>query len=117
VVSTPTLVTFPGFASVFVLSLTAGDHHTCAVAAGDTWCWGRNDVGQLGSGTFGGSSDVPRRVSGGHTFSVITANGNTTCGVEQSDNSVWCWGYGLTGELGNGEEGRNSAVPVRVVRP
>jgi hypothetical protein len=32
--------------------ITAGDHHTCArVANGLTYCWGRNDHGQLGDGT------------------------------------------------------------------
>ncbi len=40
-----------------VRRVAAGGNHTCVVAgAGDVYCWGRNDEGQLGDGTFDGRS-------------------------------------------------------------
>ena len=32
-----------------VTAITAGDYHTCAVADGQTFCWGRNKYGRLGN--------------------------------------------------------------------
>jgi Alpha-tubulin suppressor and related RCC1 domain-containing proteins len=35
------------------LHLTAGNEHTCGLATDNTvWCWGENEYGQLGDGTF-----------------------------------------------------------------
>ena len=117
VVSVPTRVTFPGFpGSVPMHDVVAGANHTCAIVAGGTYCWGKNDVGQLGSGDVAGSSNVPRRIVGDPGFATLSVSGSTTCGLVTADGSVWCWGYGQTGELGNGTFGSNSSVPVRVRR-
>ena len=41
-----------------VSSLAAGGAHTCAVKARQAYCWGRNDVGQLGNGATGNAPDA-----------------------------------------------------------
>jgi hypothetical protein len=42
------------------VSIAAGDRYTCALdAAGQAWCWGSNNAGQLGVGTVGGTRQVP----------------------------------------------------------
>ncbi len=44
------------------VSISAGVLHSCAVSrAGAAWCWGRNDFGELGTGTVTGSR-VPVQV-------------------------------------------------------
>jgi serine/threonine-protein kinase len=120
-VRSPTQVSFPGLPeTVSIRSTAMGDNHACAIANNVTFCWGRNDVGQLGGNDIGEDSNIPQRVSGNLRFATLAAVGNTTCGLVMTDdgkNEVWCWGYGQTGELGNGQAGRNSAVPVRVVAP
>jgi alpha-tubulin suppressor-like RCC1 family protein len=113
----------PGF-----VSLSAGPGLTCGLtAAGTAYCWGDNQHGQLGAAsteTCGSSrlacSRRPIAVSGGLTFSTVSAGGGSTvsaaggraCGVTTSG-AAYCWGYGADGELGNGSNA-SSAVPVPV---
>ena len=47
-----------------VTQLTAGYWHTCAIAGGELYCWGGNDLGQLGDGTFDDQSESGRRIEG-----------------------------------------------------
>jgi serine/threonine protein kinase/alpha-tubulin suppressor-like RCC1 family protein len=107
--ATPTRVPFDG---AFV-SIAAGAAHTCAVAAssGEAWCWGRNNSGQLGTGSTT-SSPTPRAVSGTPPFSTIAAGGFFTC-ARGRDASVWCWGGNNFGQLGDGTTAPRS-VPGRV---
>jgi len=46
-----------------VQAVAAGQWHTCALAAGQVWCWGSNDMGQLGNNSTSNSS-VPVLVQG-----------------------------------------------------
>jgi alpha-tubulin suppressor-like RCC1 family protein len=34
-----------------VTAIAAGGDHSCAIAKGAVWCWGRNEAGQLGTDT------------------------------------------------------------------
>ena len=54
-------------------SISAGRQHTCAIDPGGSgWCWGANDSGQLGDGTFQ-DRDVPGRVRLPRRLSNISA--------------------------------------------
>jgi alpha-tubulin suppressor-like RCC1 family protein len=69
---------------------------TCALTdAGQIYCWGRNNYGQLGNGTTSDSS-VPIAISG-LTFSQIGAsdprNSNGFCATTDK-NLGYCWGSG-----------------------
>lgn len=78
------------------------ESHVCAIAVGGgAYCWGSNRSGQLGTGTIGDSSAVPVAVSGGLTFSRISAGSRHTCGLTTTG-AVYCWGRNLDLQLGRG---------------
>lgn len=98
---------------------TGSYYHTCGVATdGEGYCWGYNNYGQLGNGNTGTNSNVPVLVSQGDrpagvTFSSIGMGYYHSCGLG-SDGNGYCWGYNNYGQLGNGNTGTNSNVPVLV---
>jgi alpha-tubulin suppressor-like RCC1 family protein len=94
-------------------SVTAGWAHTCAIKTDHTlWCWGDNGFGQLGDGTTT-ASPVQVQVSG-HTadWATVSDGLSHTC-AEKTDGTVWCWGWNIDGQLGDGTT-TNSSVPVQV---
>ena len=98
-------------------SAAAGADHTCAVRTDDTlWCWGDNQTGQLGLGSTA-DQDLPQQVTtpaaGG--WASVAAGGLDTCAV-RSDATLWCWGFGLYGQLGLGGTG-NQDLPQQVTPP
>jgi alpha-tubulin suppressor-like RCC1 family protein len=117
-------------AGVASLASTSGIFPTatyCAVlTSGGADCWGDGGDGQLGNGSYGGTSGastVPVKVKGvggsGTLAGVVTVRGSLAdanfCAIVQSG-AVDCWGYGQEGELGNGAAS-NSDVPVAAAFP
>jgi alpha-tubulin suppressor-like RCC1 family protein len=90
------------------MSLSAGRWHTCGITStGDTYCWGWDHWGQLGSGTapsdrcpWAGSSTpcspVPVKVVGNHAFVSIAAAEKKTCG-RTAAGDIYCWGLEVGG--------------------
>ena len=84
-------------------AVAAGELHTCGIRVDQTlWCWGRNDLGELGLGTDELELDVPAQV-GADTWASVSAAGEHTCGVK-TDGTGWCWGENATGQLGDGQD-------------
>jgi alpha-tubulin suppressor-like RCC1 family protein len=87
-------------------TLSTGYDNTCALTvAGAAYCWGANDVGQIGNGTGGVETDfvnAPALVSGGQNFSAIGAGWGHTCGLTSSNGNpvVYCWGWNSDGQVG-----------------
>jgi len=95
-------------------SLTAGELSTCGLTTtGAAYCWGENDSGQLGDGTTTTNRLTPTAVSGGVAFASLTAGYYHACGVT-AGGAAYCWGYGFSGQLGDGTmtDHRSSPAPV-----
>jgi len=85
-----------------VPSVGAGGGHSCALlATGAAYCWGANDEGALGDGTMAGARSTAAPVVGGHIFKQLAVGNLHTCGLKPAG-TVFCWGDGRTGELGDG---------------
>jgi len=98
-------------------SLDAGGKHNCGLAPdGSAYCWGEGNIGRLGDGSWSNSTS-PAAVANGDntsgTWKQISAGGYISCGVG-GDDSVYCWGAGSAGGLGNGATS-DQATPVRVL--
>jgi hypothetical protein len=94
--------------------LDAGGGHTCAIGSdGLTYCWGRNENGQVGNGTKMARYS-PTLVSGGHTFAVLSVGAFHTCGLTP-EGKAWCWGDGANWQLGYGDFDPFSEDPDRLV--
>jgi alpha-tubulin suppressor-like RCC1 family protein len=97
------------------VQVAAGASHDCVLLkAGEVWCWGADDKGQiLGTSDAGGPPascpqapcrQQPQRIPGLPASTSIGAGGDQTCAVD-SDGGVWCWGANASGGLGHAPAG------------
>jgi len=101
------------------VQVAAGARHTCARKQdGSLWCWGRNNVGQLGLGMnpldFGSGVVVPTRVGVNDDWTHVAVHEFNTCAL-RDDASLWCWGRNNAGNLGIGSTSSWSTIPVPVL--
>lgn len=94
-----------------VATISEGLLYGCAVkVSGEVVCWGHNDYGVLGDGTFDASL-VPVTVKNLPPATDVSACLSHTCAI--AGESVYCWGDNQYGELGDGTT-TPSLVPVQV---
>jgi len=102
------IVTFPAERAI----VAAGGRHSCAIDdAGHAKCWGANDQGQLGDGSYDDRTG-PTLVAGDLTFAQLSAGASHTCGVTR-DGDAYCWGNNERGQLGDATMLQRD-TPVRV---
>jgi alpha-tubulin suppressor-like RCC1 family protein len=88
-----------------------GFQHACGVTPNEVgYCWGLNEYGRLGNGTYRYSSLTPAKVKGGLRFTSISAADYHTCAIATSG-LAYCWGFGSY--LGGAEVYR-SRLPLPV---
>ncbi|MBX3230978.1 MAG: hypothetical protein KIT84_36575 [Labilithrix sp.] len=87
-------------------SIALGDDFACVVAKDrSVWCWGKNDVGQLGRdpaatgscGTFP-CSPLPSKVEGLPRIATVKAGKDFACALDDKD-QLWCWGNNAKGQI------------------
>jgi alpha-tubulin suppressor-like RCC1 family protein len=77
------------------------------------YCWGRNDLGQLGIGSSISFVTEPTLVQSQLRFATIDGGATHTCALGVNDNA-YCWGSNEYGEVGDGAQFRPGlAGPTR----
>lgn len=100
--------------SATALMASGGDSMSAFLQTdGRVWVTGSNGAGQLGNGSSVAQSLVPVEVAGLANIQFITARDHHLQAI-RSDGTIWSWGDGLEGELGNGQFS-NSNIPVQVL--
>ena len=96
-----------------VRHLAAGNYHSLALAQdGSVWTWGENSAGQLGDGSRTKRA-TPQKVPGLPTDIRDIAAGDNYSLALAADGSVWGWGQGDIGTLGE-ESAMKQLTPVQV---
>lgn len=93
--------------------VSAGNDHTCGLAEDQrAYCWGHNDVGQVGDGTRT-DRPTPRLVAGGRAYGHLVAGAIHSCGVT-TGHVAFCWGDNFAGKLGDGTMAADRVAPTAV---
>ena len=118
-------------------ALAAGGTHVLAICTNSTsiTSWGLNTNGELGDGTLtsvggcGCGGKIPSvicsaaanpcwadmrwmSIKAGYHFSMALSSTGSPCGP-LNPGSVWVWGLGSSGQMGNGGTISNNATPIR----
>jgi alpha-tubulin suppressor-like RCC1 family protein len=103
-----TPVTVSGLSDVIDISIggyTYGEytHGGCALLRnGDVYCWGDNQIGQLGNGTTGSANQsTPTKVTAISDAIAINRGSEWACALID-DGTIYCWGYNSVGQIGDG---------------
>jgi alpha-tubulin suppressor-like RCC1 family protein len=93
-----------------------GELQTAAIKTdGTLWCWGFNLYGRLGDNTTTSRSSPVQTVSGGTNWKEVSSNaGATLMSAIKTDGTLWVWGRGLNGRLGDNTDTDKSS-PVQTV--
>jgi alpha-tubulin suppressor-like RCC1 family protein len=100
-----------------VTAMAGAADHDLYDAGGTVYACGQNVDGDLGDGRRSNSS-APVRVAGlagRHVTRLVASFANS--GALLADGEYLDWGYNDDGQLGDGQPGRSSDVPVRVPLP
>lgn len=98
------------------IAVAAGTDFSIALTSdGTVWGWGSNTEGTIAQPTSGQNmvpyKTLPIRIGNLSNIVAIGANGFSAAAL-RSDGTVWSWGLGSKGQLGNGTSVPNSYTPV-----
>jgi len=97
--STP-VTTFLGGTNWKQVGASGGSHVAAIKTDGTLWTWGANSNGQLGDNTAIARSTPVQTFLGGTDWKQVATGGNSTAAVK-TDGTLWTWGQGTNGQLGD----------------
>lgn len=79
---------------------------------GEFWAWGDKDFGKIGDNQTSADRSSPVTAVGNHSFIYTTNGAEQSFGIK-SNGSLWTWGLGTNGQMGeNNNVSRSSPVSV-----
>ncbi|MBY0355995.1 MAG: hypothetical protein K2Q12_09770 [Rickettsiales bacterium] len=81
------------------VKISAKSSHVCAIRANrELYCWGRNEFGQSGQGTLGGSFTTPQRVGAAADWDEVFTSATAAFGIRGG--LLYAWGTNDGGRMG-----------------
>lgn len=80
---------------------------------GTLWCWGQNSYGQIGNNTIVPRSSPVQTVAFGKNWKQVATWGFGTACIK-TDGTLWLWGQGTSGELGDNTVTKKSS-PIQTI--
>jgi alpha-tubulin suppressor-like RCC1 family protein len=81
--------------------VSGGRNHTSAIKTdGSLWTWGLGTSGQLGTNDANTRSTPVTTFAGGNNWKQVSTGNDFTAAIK-TDGSLWLWGAGGVGQLGN----------------
>jgi alpha-tubulin suppressor-like RCC1 family protein len=93
-------------------SAQAGEHFSCGIrGTGSLYCWGKNDLGQLGINSTESTSSPIEVHNSWSDWSQVSPGKSHTCAIRNGRG--YCWGDNSVGQLGNNST-TPSTTPVEI---
>ena len=108
-ISTP-VTTFAGGTNWKQVSSMSLDSTVAIKTDGTLWTWGRNDRSQLGNAGITDTSTPVTTFAGGTNWKQVNTGGTHIAAIK-TDGTLWTWGFGNNGQLGDNTTGTKS-TPV-----
>jgi len=95
-------------------SVSLGSSHSAAIKTdGSLWLWGQGSGGRLGNNCTTSRSSPVQTVSGGYNWRSVALGTGHSAAIK-TDGSLWLWGFGYCGRLGNNCVD-NQSSPVQTI--
>lgn len=102
-----------GIGSIWQTAISGGNYTLAIKQDGTLWGWGYNGDGELGNNSQYTSEPNMIQIGADNNWKSVSPGFSHSMAIK-NDNTLWCWGDGYSGALGNGMFFSNVNVPVQL---